>query len=827
MAPAFSLFHVSPDGYTFLLNGHTVTSLSYPALSFLLYVPLLLAGWSTQMAVAVNVLAWAVGIVLTFVLLPRPLRPLAIVVGSFAVYISYAVGGVTDALFVPLLIGAVYRWDRFAHERGLVAWRGPILLGLAMAVKQTPWLVLPFLVAGMALEACRPGGRRRPDCRTGGRYLAIALAAFAVPNLPFVFGSPHAWLTGMLTPIASHTVPAGQGLVGTHPLPRSRGRVAGRLHGRPGGGVRRPVGRSSWSPIRASRLWAVIVPGAGAVLLRPLVRELPGHPPARRPGGGHVDPAVRTPSADRWRPGAPCGPMGGGRRGVVGLLVPWEPSSPRRRPWPSGSPRCAPPGSWPPWSSSGSRSRTARAAPRPRPSPSRAAASSPPSGRPVAGPVRRWRRGQRAHYTLLAPNFFAQPPITGGFQVVAFTSPPATVSVSRSYLPTTSTWASTRTRSAASSRSASRSCCGPPSSTRSTGRCAESGVPVYLGQVIYGQQGLVFGQAIINQGQVGQTPVVAYTDAARRRHLRRPGHPGVGRSGLLRGQPGQPAPVLPVRVLGDRPHPVRGAADWPAVDHRRAAPTPAAVPGPEGPRTAGTGGRTLTRAVRVAWVVFGLQLVAMMAWSVAAVQPMGDDLGLRYPVPGLVGDRPRESRPATSTVAHRYFWQDHFELINWPLAPLSWLWPGGLWTLWIQDLMVVGRRAGRALPGGRRGAAARGGPADCPGGGGRPGDRAARGQPVDLRQHLVRLPLPVGRGRLLRHAGLPGDDPGGDAACSSCGWCCAWPAATSPAPTSPRSGLGGMLAGRAYRRRGAALLAVGAGWFVLSPARPVAGRDRA
>ena len=42
---------------------------------------------------------------------------------------------------------------------------------------------------------------------------------------------------------------------------------------------------------------------------------------------------------------------------------------------------------------------------------------------------------------------------------------------------------------------------------------AESGVPVYLGQVIYGQQGLVFGQAIINQGQVGQTPVVAYTDA--------------------------------------------------------------------------------------------------------------------------------------------------------------------------------------------------------------------------------------------------------------------------------------------------------------------------
>ena len=49
MAPAFSLFHVSPDGYTFLLNGQPVTSLSYPALSFLFYVPFLALGWTTQM----------------------------------------------------------------------------------------------------------------------------------------------------------------------------------------------------------------------------------------------------------------------------------------------------------------------------------------------------------------------------------------------------------------------------------------------------------------------------------------------------------------------------------------------------------------------------------------------------------------------------------------------------------------------------------------------------------------------------------------------------------------------------------------------------------
>ena len=160
MAQAFSLFHVSPDGYTFLLNGHAVTSLSYPALSFLVYLPFLLAGWSTQMAVAVNVAAWALGIVLTFVLLPRRLRPLAIVVGSFAVYISYAVGGVTDALFVPATDRAPCTGGTTSPTAaGPAAWRGPVLLGLAMAVKQTPWLVLPFLVAALAVEA---HGRGRP-----------------------------------------------------------------------------------------------------------------------------------------------------------------------------------------------------------------------------------------------------------------------------------------------------------------------------------------------------------------------------------------------------------------------------------------------------------------------------------------------------------------------------------------------------------------------------------------------------------------------------------------------------------------------------------------
>ncbi len=307
MAQAFSLFHVSPDGYTFLLNGHTVTSLSYPALSFLLYVPFLIAGWSSQLAVGINVLAWAGGVVLTFVLLPRPLRPLAIVVGSFSVYISYAVGGVTDALFVPLLIGAVYRWDRFATTRGPAAWRGPVLLGLAMAVKQTPWLVLPFLVVGIALEARRLGGGRAA-MRTAGRYVAIAVGAFLVPNLWFIAVVAPGVAVRRAHPHRQPHRARRPGARRAHPLPRPGRWLARGLHRGAGRGVRRAVGRLHRHLPGAEAVGGGL-PGGGALLFRPVVRQLPGHPAARRAGGRHLGPTLRRGGTGRHRPprrGATC-----------------------------------------------------------------------------------------------------------------------------------------------------------------------------------------------------------------------------------------------------------------------------------------------------------------------------------------------------------------------------------------------------------------------------------------------------------------------------------------------------------------------------------------
>ena len=514
LAQSFSLFHVSPNGFTFGLNGQPITQLSYPALSFLLYAPVVAFGATAQVAIVWNVLAWAIGMALFFAMLPRRIRPLAIVVTSFSVYIGYAVGGVTDALFVPLLIGAVYRWDEFPAQRGLAAWRGPVLLGLAMAVKQTPWLVLPFLVVGVALEARRAprsgagdASGERPWWWVPGRYLAIALGAFLVPNLPFIFADPRAWWSGILTPILSHAVPAGQGYVGLS------------LFLGVGGGSLLAYSVA----LAVILLWlvatfaltypslkrvAVLIPaivlffsarsfGSYLVTLLPAalvaaytVDRVPSYSPAPAPS-----------RRARWAWVVPTGVV----VSLIALLsVLFFP---------------------PPLNVAVTSVRTTGQLATVVQLGVQVTNTSDSSVRPAftietGGAITAfWHaRGpatlpahRSAHYELYAPNFFAQPPVSGGFQVVAFTSSPATVSRSAAYLPTN--WHVSLIPDAVSA---------PVKVGQPVTLHAEvlnnlnqlvntTGEPVYLGQIIYSQKGLVYSEAVINNGQVGQTPVSAYT----------------------------------------------------------------------------------------------------------------------------------------------------------------------------------------------------------------------------------------------------------------------------------------------------------------------------
>jgi uncharacterized membrane protein len=504
MAPAFPMFHVSPNGWTFQLNGQPVTALSYPALSFLVYLPLLAAGMTTQAAVWVNVAAWAAGAVILFAALPGRLAPLAAVVASVDIFISYAVGGVTDALFVPLLIGAAVGWDRFAARRGPAAWRGPVLLGLAMAVKQTPWLIAPFLVAGVVLESRHINGLRQ-GIRDGLRYAGIAAVAFGVPNLPYLLNAPGAWLRGILTPFLAHSVPAGQGLISLS--------------------LALPVGGGS---LRAYNVTAILVLATcfGCFLasyrtLKPAAFLIPSLAMffATRSFGSYlvmlIPAAVAGAVTIRTAPASACWrhwkwlALGGGAASAAAAAFALTSASPLTVSIKSVR-------------TTGQLAtiQQVTVAVSNRTGGSVQPAFTIANGanitafwRRLAGP-KILRPHQRATYTIVAPSYFAMPSIASGFQVLAFAGKPASVSRSSVYLA--NTWRlvlrpATIERPVAVGQQITVQA---EIVDRLDRPVPAAGVPVYLGQVIYDQHGLQFSQAIVNQGLPGQTPVEALTNSA-------------------------------------------------------------------------------------------------------------------------------------------------------------------------------------------------------------------------------------------------------------------------------------------------------------------------
>ena len=205
--------------WTYTLNGGHVDQLSYPALSFLLQAPLQLVGLEHLTTDWVDLAAWIFAAVLLYLVSPTNARWLAplLLVASFFTY-SFAFGG-TDALFVPFMMLAAWRWERFLDDGAARAarWLGPLSLGVACSIKQTPWFCVPFFLVLIASEAHARGLRV-----TGPliRYAAAVAAPFVVLNAPFFLWSPTAWLHGILLPLNQPLIPDGQGLVSlaTHGL---------------------------------------------------------------------------------------------------------------------------------------------------------------------------------------------------------------------------------------------------------------------------------------------------------------------------------------------------------------------------------------------------------------------------------------------------------------------------------------------------------------------------------------------------------------------------------------------------------------------------------
>ena len=503
MAAAFPLFHVSPNGYTFLLNGQAVTKLSYPALAFEEYLPLLAAGVTTGAAAWTDVAAWALGAAVLYAVLPRKLAPLAAIVVSLDVFTGYAVGGITDFLFMPLLIGAAAGWDRFAWTRGRAAWRGPVLMGLAMAVKQTPWLIVPFLVLGIVLESRRLRDWRQ-GIRDGVRYLGITAGAFLVPNLPYLLNSPRGWLSGVLTPITAQTVPAGQGLVSLS-LSLSVG----------GGSLRDYNSAAMVVFVALLACYAATYP-----VLKPATFLLPSIVLffATRSFGSYLVmliPAAVAAAATTQRPQLPVSWryrkwVVSGAAAACGLAVLAALASPSPLVMAITSVRTTGQLATVDQLTVSVTNNSGRSV---RPSFTIEAGMSMTAfwrrvhGPPVLGPH------QKARYTIQAPSYFAMPSITNGFQVLAFARTPPSVSRTGAYVA--SVWRVVLRPSTINQPVARGQAVTVHAEilNRLDQPVRAANVPVYLGQVIYAQGGTRISEAFINKGYGGQTPVSALTNA--------------------------------------------------------------------------------------------------------------------------------------------------------------------------------------------------------------------------------------------------------------------------------------------------------------------------
>lgn len=212
LAGAAQYLHPASSFWTYTVDGGHVTSISYPAGSFLLQAPLMALGVHHLPTDWLDLAAWLAAGVLLFVLLPTRIRWLAPVLMLSAVFVGSFANGGTDALYLPFLVLAVWRWDRFAtsNPQGLARWLSPVALGIACSIKQGPWFCVPFLLLGVALEA---RAANLGVLRTTTRYALITGAVFLAINMPFIVWSPSQWWHAVLLPLTTHFVPDGQGLV--------------------------------------------------------------------------------------------------------------------------------------------------------------------------------------------------------------------------------------------------------------------------------------------------------------------------------------------------------------------------------------------------------------------------------------------------------------------------------------------------------------------------------------------------------------------------------------------------------------------------------------
>lgn len=509
LMPALSRFGVPIQYATYLTDGGTAHTLGYPAWAVLFVVPFIWLTGGVQSAIVADLACAIAGMVVAFLVLPRQWRALAVVgVAGFVMIPGLALGGDISIFVFPFLLLVVWRWTQVG-EGGRFGWRewvGASAMGVAVSTNQIAWFIAPFVVAGIFICRRRELGGRRAVVVVA-RYLGVVVGVFAAINVVFVVEGPITWLAGVLGPLTQHAIPLGQGLID---LATFAGVGGGHLSYYTDATLLALLGLFGVFLWRFDHVWrgALVFPSIALwlstrslseywqpLIVMWLVALAVARPPEPLPV---ASPSPRRP---RWALAA----LGLPSVAFLGLAV--------ASPGPL-SMRIAS------VSTNGQMGSVWRIRARvdnrsgERLTPHYATGSSGPVTsfwRVVSGPVT-LPAHSAATVTLEAPNVGSMPGISSRFQLEAVTARPETVSVAAPYTAEpyvlrllTTSFPAIPLGHPVNLSVQLRTNLGAP--------VRKAGVPVFLGQVIYGQDNLIPSEASINGRPQGQSPIEARTNS--------------------------------------------------------------------------------------------------------------------------------------------------------------------------------------------------------------------------------------------------------------------------------------------------------------------------
>jgi len=176
-----------------------VSWLSYPAFSFLVFIPAVALGIESRVVLVALTVALLIAIYLRY----RRFGWLSILPILIALVdvnlVYYPVGSVPDVVWA-FLLGLSFVAIKHTKLSGA-------LYGLSLADKQIPFIIAPYLLYMIYKE----NGLKETIV-----YATTASASFLLVNAPFILLSPKYWLSAMLVPETDNLIGIGQGIGMVH-----------------------------------------------------------------------------------------------------------------------------------------------------------------------------------------------------------------------------------------------------------------------------------------------------------------------------------------------------------------------------------------------------------------------------------------------------------------------------------------------------------------------------------------------------------------------------------------------------------------------------------